>query len=74
MNVATLYEITSQDKLLVSLKLAIDEANKVRMQIKQNKSDQKLVHVKKLVNLEREIEYLETTLYEIQSKEKPGPG
>jgi hypothetical protein len=70
MNVATLYETTSKDKLLVSLQLAIDEANKVRVQIKEMKSDQKLVHIKKLVNLEREIEYLESTLFEIRSQDK----
>jgi hypothetical protein len=68
MNLATLHENTPKDKLLISLKLAIDEANKVRAQIKQMHSNQKLVHVKKLVNLEREIEYLETTLFELKAE------
>jgi hypothetical protein len=66
-NLATLYEVSSKDKLLTSLNLAIDEARKVRAVMKQKNSLQKLEHVKKLVQLEREIEYLETTLFEIES-------
>lgn len=72
-NLATLYEVSSKDKLLTSLNLAIAEARKVRALMKQRNSLQKLEHVKKLVQLEREIDYLETTMFEIRSRENRGP-
>ena len=64
---AALYETSSKDKLLISLNLAIAEARKVRGLMQRKNTLQKLEHVKKLVQLEREIEYLESTLFEIES-------
>ena len=71
-NIATLYETSSKDKLLTSLNLAIAEARKVKGLMQRKNSLQKLEHVKKLVQLEREIDYLESTLFEIESDSGAG--
>ena len=58
----------SRQQLLTGLNLAIAEARQVHELIKRKPSPRNLEEVKKLVNVEREIDYLETTLFEIESE------
>lgn len=69
MNIPMLVEITPTDKLRTSLGLAIAEARMVRSLLKKKSFAPDLEQVKQLVNLEREIDYLETTLLELNSKD-----
>jgi len=69
MNLPTLYEIASKDRLQASLGLAIAEARLVRSLIRKKSQNPDPLAVKKLVNLEREIDYLETTLIELKSRD-----
>lgn len=64
-------EVASRKKLLIGLNLAIAEARLVQKLIKGRKSPPNLEEVKKLVNVEREIDYLETTLNELETKDSP---
>ena len=72
MNLSSLYEITSNDKLLNSLGLAIAEAKMLRSLLKARKSSIKAAResgqLERLVSLDREIDYLEAKLKEVQSR------
>jgi hypothetical protein len=72
MNLSSLYEITSNDKLLNSLGLAVAEAKMVRSLLKARESslqaDRNSNQVERLTQLDREIDYLEAKLIEISSK------
>lgn len=57
----------SRQKLVTGLHLAITEARKVHTLITRKTAPRNLEEVKKLVNVERELDYLETTLFEIES-------
>lgn len=71
MYLPNLDEIASRDKLLTGLSLAIAEARLVQKLIQRRKSPRNLEEVKKLVNVEREIDYLETTLTKLKSNDSP---
>lgn len=72
MNLPSLYEITSNDKLLNSLGLAIAEARMVRSLIRARESSRQFGRegddLERLTRLNREIAYLETELGEVRSK------
>ena len=72
MNLSSLYEITSNDKLLTSLGLAVAEARMIRSLLKARESslqaDRNSNQVERLTHLNREIDYLEAKLIEIKSK------
>lgn len=68
MNIPTLEEIASTDKLRASLGLAIAEARMVRSLLKKKAPAVDTDDVQKLGELDREIDYLETTLFELKSK------
>lgn len=72
MNISTLYEITSNDRLLNSLGLAIAEARMTRSLLRARKisvvSARGSGTLAKLSELDREIDYLEAKLLEVQSK------
>ena len=72
MNLSSLYEITSNDKLLTSLGLAVAEARMLRSLLKARESslqaDRNSNQVERLTHLNREIDYLEAKLIEIKSK------
>ena len=72
MNLSSLYEITSNDKLLTSLGLAIAEARMIRSLLKARESsmrpDRNSNQAERLAHLNREIDYLEAKLIEIRSK------
>ena len=69
MNLSMLDEITSTDRLRSCLGLAIAEARMVKSLLKKKNLVSDLEQVKQLVNVEREIDYLETTLFELESKD-----
>lgn len=72
MNLSSLYEITSNDKLLNSLGLAVAEAKMLRSLLKARessiKADRSSGQLERLVHLNREIDYLEAKLLEVKSK------
>jgi len=72
MNLPSLYEITSNDKLLNSLGLAIAEAKMLRSLLKARRSsirsDRENGQIERLAQLNREIDYLEAKLREVRSK------
>jgi len=72
MNLSSLYEITSNDKLLNSLGLAVAEAKMVKSLISARetsiKTDRDNGQLDRLVHLNREIDYLEAKLTEVRSK------
>lgn len=72
MNLSSLYEITSNDKLLASLGLAVAEAKMIRSLLKARDASAKAGRngnqVKRLTDLNREIDYLEAKLIAIKSK------
>lgn len=72
MNLSSLYEITSNDKLLTSLGLAVAEAKMIRSLLKARESslkgDRNSNQAERLTHLNREIDYLEAKLIEIKSK------
>jgi len=72
MNLSSLYEITSNDKLLTSLGLAVAEAKMIRSLLKARDTsaiaDSDGNRVKRLTDLNREIDYLEAKLIAIKSK------
>ena len=72
MNLSSLYEITSNDKLLNSLGLAVAEAKMIRSLLKARessiKADRNSNQTERLTHLNREIDYLEAKLVEIKSK------
>lgn len=72
MNLSSLYEITSNDKLLTSLGLAVAEAKMLRSLFKARESsvkpDRSNGQLDRLGHLNREIVYLEAKLLETKSK------
>ena len=72
MNISTLYEITSDDKLLNSLGLAIAEARMTRSLLRSEQTSNYTArhngHLEKLEHLDKEIEYLEAKLVAVRSK------
>ena len=72
MNLSSLYEITSNDKLLTSLGLAIAEAKMLRSALKARESSLVAARqdgrLERLENLDREIDYLEAKVKEVRSK------
>ena len=76
MNLSTLYEITSNDRLMNSLGLAVAEAKLVRTLIRDRKTslqtDRDNGHLQRLMRLNREIDYLEAKLKEVESKSNRG--
>ena len=72
MNLTSLYEITSNDKLQVSLGLAIAEARMLPSLLKARESSIKVDRedgsLDRLAQLDREIDYLEAKIKEIHSK------
>ena len=72
MNLTSLYEITSNDKLQVSLGLAVAEARMLRSLLKARessiKADRENGRLERLAQLDREIDYLEAKIKEIRSK------
>jgi len=72
MNLSSLYEITSNDRLLTSLGLAVAEAKMIRSLLKARESsiraDPNGNQIDRLNHLNREIDYLEAKLIEIKSK------
>lgn len=72
MNISNLYEITSNDRILTGLGLAIEEARMTRSLMRsrarsaQAESGER--YAEKLAHLEREIEYLEAKLNAVLSK------
>ena len=69
MNLPPLDEVATREKLLTGLNLALAEARMVQELIRQRQSPRNLEEVKKLVNVERELDYLEATLLELNSEE-----
>ena len=72
MNITTRYEITSNDKLLNSLGLAIAEAQMTRSLLRAEETSYFTARdngrLEKLQHLDREIDYLEAKLIEVKSK------
>lgn len=68
MNLLHLDETASREKLRTALNLALAEARMVRELIRQRQTPRNLEEIKKLVNVERELDYLETTLFELNSR------
>ncbi len=72
MNLTSLYEITSNDRLQVSLGLAIAEARMLRSLLKSRessiKADREDGRLERLARLDREIDYLEAKIKEVRSK------
>ena len=72
MNIPALYEITSNDKLLNSLGLAIAEARMTRSLLRAEETSYFTARdngrLEKLQHLDREIDYLEAKLIELKSK------
>ena len=77
MNLSSLYEITSNDKLLTSLGLAIAEAKMLRSLLKARqssiKADRESGQLDRLAHLNREIDYLEAKLKEVESRANRSP-
>jgi len=69
MTLSTHEDIVSTDRLRSGLGLAIAEARMVKSLLQRKNLAPSLEQVKQLVNLEREIDYLETTLFELESKD-----
>ena len=69
MNIPTLDEIASRDKLRASLGLAIAEARMVRSLLKKKARAADAEDVRKLGELDREIDYLETTLFDLKAED-----
>ncbi len=76
MNIPALYEITSNDKLLNSLGLAIAEAKMTRSLLRAEETSYYTARdngrLEKLQHLDREIDYLEAKLIEVRSKVNRG--
>ena len=72
MNISTLYEISSNDKLLTGLGLAVAEAKMVRSLLRSRETsiltERDNGNLDRLVHLNREIDYLEAKLVEVKSK------
>ena len=68
MNIPALEEIASTDRLRASLGLAIAEARMARSLLKRRNPAADLEREKQLTELERQIDHLETTLFELKSK------
>ena len=69
MDLPQIHEFASRDRLLTGLDLAIEEAKMIKALLdKKDAKERKLEDLKMLVNLEREIDYLETTLIEVRSQ------
>ncbi|MCP4387475.1 MAG: hypothetical protein GY802_04205 [Gammaproteobacteria bacterium] len=72
MNLSSLYEITSNDKLLTSLGLAVAEAKMLRSLLKAResavKADRGSGQLERMIHLNREIDYLEAKLLQVKSK------
>ena len=69
MNLPQINEFASRDRLLTGLDLAIEEAKMVKALLDRKDADERnLQDMKLLVNLEREIDYLETTMIEVRSR------
>lgn len=74
MDLPQIHEFASRDRLLTGLDLAIEEARMIKALLdKKTGEERKLQDLKKLVNLEREIDYLETTLIEVRSQADSEP-
>ena len=69
MNIPTLEEIASTDKMRASLGLAIAEARMARSLLKRRNPLADLERQQKLAELDREIDHLETTLFELKSRD-----
>ena len=70
MDTLQIHEFATRERLLTGLDLAIEEAKMVRdLLSRKDDEERNLEDLKKLVNLEREIDYLETTLFELKSKD-----
>ena len=69
MDMPQIHASTARTRLMTSLVLAIEEARMVKDLLSRKDSrERRLEDCKKLINLEREIDYLETTLIEIRSQ------
>lgn len=72
MNLSSLNEITSNDKLLTSLGLAITEAEMLKSLLKARQSsikvDRETGQLRRLAQLNHEIDYLEAKLKEVKSR------
>jgi hypothetical protein len=69
-----IHESATRERLLTGLGLAIEEAKMVRALLrKKDRQDRRLEDLKKLVNLDREIDYFETTLIEVLSQDDSEP-
>jgi hypothetical protein len=65
----TFEEVATRDKLRTGLHLALAEARMVMELMQKKQSPRKLEEIKKLVNVERELDYLESTLFELNSED-----
>ncbi len=72
MNISELYEITSDDKLLNSLGIAIAEARMTRSLLRAEQTSVVTArsngHLDKLTHLDKEIDYLEAKLIAVRSR------
>lgn len=71
MNITKLFEIASKDKRLNTLGLAIAEAKMTRNLLRRKQKDP--ADLQRLNELEKKIDEMETTLFEIESEENRTP-
>ena len=68
MNITRLYEIASTDRRLNKLGLAIAEAKKNRALLQKKQTGRTIADLEKLDALEKQIDRMETTLFEIETE------
>ena len=73
MNITKLFEIASKDKRLNTLGLAIAEAKMTRSLLRKKQKEQDPADLERLNELEKKIDEMESTLFEIESEEHPAP-
>ena len=69
MNITKLFEIASKDKRLNTLGLAIAEARMTRSLLLKKQKEQDPADLERLNELEKKIDEMESTLFEIESED-----
>ena len=67
MNITKLFEIASRDKRLNTLGLAIAEARMTRSLLCKKQQEQDPADLQRLIELDKKIDEMESTLFEIES-------
>ena len=73
MNITKLFEIASKDKRLNTLGLAIAEARMTRSLLLKKQKEQDPADLQRLNELEKKIDEMESTLFEIESEDSRTP-